>query len=53
MHRLKTSQSPRRGIGALAAAGQAMANGGKGVYTLTNQAAGNAVAVFDRAGTAR
>ncbi len=51
MHRLKTfAVVALTAVGALAAAGQAMAHGaGNGVYTLTNQAAGNAIAVFDRA----
>jgi 6-phosphogluconolactonase (cycloisomerase 2 family) len=51
MHRLKhLVVGALVALGALAAAGAAMANGGKAVYTLTNGAAGNAVAVFDRAG---
>jgi 6-phosphogluconolactonase (cycloisomerase 2 family) len=37
-------------VASLVLAGAAMANGGKAVYTLTNSASGNAVAVFDRAG---
>ncbi len=51
MHRLKTfAVAALAAVGALAAAGQAMAHGpGKGVYTLTNGAAGNAIAVFDQA----
>src|SRR3954451_2186879 len=51
MHRLKQlAVGTLVALGALAAAGAAMANGGKAVYTLTNGPTGNAVAVFDRAG---
>src|SRR4051812_13089204 len=54
MHRLKTfAVAGLVAVGALAATGQAMAHGPRGphngVYTLTNQAAGNAIAVFERA----
>ena len=51
MHRLKTlAVAAVLGLALLALAGPAMASGGRGaVYTLTNSASGNAVAVFDRA----
>ena len=51
MHRLKTlAVAAVLGLALLALAGPAMASGGRGaVYTLTNAASGNAVAVFDRA----
>jgi 6-phosphogluconolactonase (cycloisomerase 2 family) len=49
MHRIKTfAVAALAAVGALAAAGQAMAS--NGVYTLMNGAAGNAIAVYDRAG---
>jgi 6-phosphogluconolactonase (cycloisomerase 2 family) len=52
MHRVKNfAVAALVAVGALAAAGQAMARGGpaSGVYTLTNGVAGNAIAVYDRA----